>query len=396
MLSKDEVIRAGKFIVKWGGSNYTGADANNKQTPGWMLETQEDRFLTRLDEDTSLMKDATFIRMEARQHALDYLFVRPTLQPMSTSGGMLNTDLDQLTETIPKFARRELDARPYVAYTYTPKQFIWENIEKDEFLEQYEALLAEACGVAAESLCVYADKTAGDSIDGLFKQLDTIAAETDEEIIRENGKGYYGQIDRTPSTGSLVGQIMDMITSFADQNGNIGNAVLYTSTMLRGAILKEAANRETELGDAIYLNGNDISIFGIPVKTASFLSRPASGFSERIILCDPASVVFGFVSELESESTYEHNKKAYLSSVDVELDVGMIYPTDVLYAEIVDGAVFGKVKNTTQSSVTLADGPTSASITVAAGATVDVPVGTYKNGAASVKVEKGKTTTISA
>ena len=35
MLSKDEVIRAGKFIVKWGGSSYTGADANNKQTPGW-------------------------------------------------------------------------------------------------------------------------------------------------------------------------------------------------------------------------------------------------------------------------------------------------------------------------------------------------------------------------
>ena len=98
----------------------------------------------------------------------------------------------------------------------------------------------------------------------------------------------------------------------------------------------------------------------------------------------------------KSESTYEHNKKAYLSSVDVELDVGMIYPTDVLYAEIVDGAVFGKVKNSTQASVTLADGPTSASITVAAGATVDVPVGTYKNSGASVKVEKGKTTTISA
>ena len=74
----------------------------------------------------------------------------------------------------------------------------------------------------------------------------------------------------------------------------------------------------------------------------------------------------------------------------------MIYPTDVLYAEIVDGLVTGKVKNSTQSSVTLTDGPTSASITVAAGATVDVPVGTYKNSGASVKVEKGKTTTISA
>ena len=59
-------------------TSYTGADANNKQTPGWMLETQEDSLLVRLDEETSLMKDANFIKMSARQHAIDYLFVRPT------------------------------------------------------------------------------------------------------------------------------------------------------------------------------------------------------------------------------------------------------------------------------------------------------------------------------
>ena len=290
-----------------------------------------------------------------------------------------------------------MDARPYVAYTYTPKQFIWENVEKEAFLGQYEALLAEACGVSAELLAMYSDKDKGGNIEGLFKQLKVISEQTDEEVIRENGKGYYGVIDRTPTSGTLVEQIMDMITAFIDQNGNIDKAVLYVSTMMRGAILKEASKRETSLGDTVYVDGNDVTIFGVPLKTASFLSRPPEGNSEKILLCDPKSVVFGFVSEIESESTYEHTKKAYLSSVDLEMDIGMIYPTDVLYADVVDGGITGKVKNETSSPVTLTpvNNETSASITVNANAIVEVPVGTYMKDSDKITVVKGKTVTIS-
>lgn len=397
MLRLDDIRRTDKFIVKWGGADYKGADSTNKQSPGWMLETQEDSLLVRLDEQTSLMKDANFIKMEARQHAIDYLFVRPKLQPMLNNGGMLKGNIDDLIETIPRFARRELDARPYVAYTYTPKQFIWENVEKEGFLGQYEALLAEACGVSAELLAMYSDKDNGGNIEGLFKQLKVISEQTDDEIIRENGKGYYGVIDRTPASGTVVEQIMDMITAFIDQNGNIDKAVLYVSTMMRGAILKEASKRETSLGDTVYVDGNDITIFGVPLKTASFLSRPPEGESEKILLCDPKSVVFGFVSEIESESTYEHTKKAYLSSVDLEMDIGMIYPTDVLYADVVDGGITGKVKNETGSAVTLTpvNNETSASITINSNAVVEVPVGTYMNNSNKITVAKGKTVTIS-
>lgn len=396
MLNLDDIRRTDKFIVKWGGADYTGADANNKQTPGWMLETQEDSLLVKLDEQTSLMKDANFIKMAARQHAIDYLFVRPTLQPMQTDGGMFTGDIDNLIETIPKFARRELDARPYVAYTYTPKQFIWENVEKEAFLGQYESLLAEACGVSAEMVAMYSDKDNGGNIDGLFKQLRVISEQTDEEIIRENGKGFYGVIDRLPTAGTVAEQIMDMITAFVDQNGNIDNAVLYTSTMMRGAILKEASRRETSLGDTIYINGNTISIFGVPIRTANFLSRPTAGEGEKILLCDPKSVVFGFVSEVESESSYEHTKKAYLSSVDLEMDIGMIYPTDVLYADVANGAVTGKVKNSTSGAVTLTpvDHETSGSVTIDTGATIDLPVGNYMYGTEKITVSKGKTTEI--
>ena len=392
MLDLKAIKETDKFVVKWGGASYTGTDENNKMSPGWMLETQEDSLLVRLDEQTSIMKDSTFIKMDARQHAIDYLFVRPTLQPMSNNGGLFNAELSTLTETIPKFARRELDAKPYVAYTYTPKQFIWENVEKEAFLGQYESLLAEACGVSAEAVAMYADKDNGDTIDGLFKQLKMISQETDEEVIRENGKGFYGVVDRTPATGTLVGQIMDFITAFIDQNGNIDNAVIYTSVMTRGTILKETAQRQTDLGDTVYINGNDITIFGVPVKTASFLSRPMNGQGEKILICDPKSIVFGFVSQIESESTYEHSRKAYLSSIDLEMDIGMIYPVDVLYADIQDGAITGKVTNNTEGAVTLdpVDNVTSASITVEAGKTVEVPVGTYMNGVNKIKVAKGQ------
>ena len=392
MLDLKAIKETDKFVVKWGGASYTGTDENNKMSPGWMLETQEDSLLVRLDEQTSIMKDSTFIKMDARQHAIDYLFVRPTLQPMSNNGGLFNAELSTLTETIPKFARRELDAKPYVAYTYTPKQFIWENVEKEAFLGQYESLLAEACGVSAEAVAMYADKDNGDTIDGLFKQLKMISQETDEEVIRENGKGFYGVVDRSPASGNLVGQIMDFITAFIDQNGNIDNAVIYTSVMTRGTILKETAQRQTDLGDTVYINGNDITIFGVPVKTASFLSRPMNGQGEKILICDPKSIVFGFVSQIESESTYEHSRKAYLSSIDLEMDIGMIYPVDVLYADIQDGAITGKVTNNTEGAVTLdpVDNVTSASITVEAGKTVEVPVGTYMNGVNKIKVAKGQ------
>ena len=392
MLDLKAIKETDKFVVKWGGASITGTDENNKMSPGWMLETQEDSLLVRLDEQTSIMKDSNFIKMDARQHAIDYLFVRPTLQPMSNNGGLFNAELSTLTETIPKFARRELDAKPYVAYTYTPKQFIWENVEKEAFLGQYELLLVEACGVSAEAVAMYADKDNGDTIDGLFKQLKMISQETDEEVIRENGKGFYGVVDRTPETGTLVGQIMDFITAFIDQNGNIDNAVIYTSVMTRGTILKETAQRQTDLGDTVYINGNDVTIFGVPVKTASFLSRPMNGQGEKILICDPKSIVFGFVSQIESESTYEHSRKAYLSSIDLEMDIGMIYPVDVLYADIQDGAITGKVTNNTEEAVTLdpVDEVTSASITVGAGKTVEVPVGTYMNGTDKIKVAKGQ------
>lgn len=401
MLDKNEILKSNKFIVKFGGASYPGNDANNKMSPGWLLETQAEELLARLDEKTSIMQDATFIAMPGRQHALDFLYVKPELVSMKTNGGLFNGNLTDLTESIPLFARRELDAEPFVAYTKIPKQFIWENVEDAGFLPLYEGLLADACGPSVEKLAMYSDGTGTGSfgqLSGIFKQLETISALTDEEQIRENGKGYYGAIDVTPASGTIAEQVMDLVTSFADQKGDIDNAVIYCSTIFKGKLLAECAKRESNLGDTVYVNGKDISIFGVPIRTADFLNRPAEGYNERILIANPKSIVFGIVSNIDSEATYEHQLKSWLVSVDLEFDAGLIYPTDVLYADITDGANFGTVKNETESSVTLIpqNNETSANVTVATNSSVQVPVGTYKNGANTVKVTKDKVTVISA
>ena len=56
MLDLKAIKETDKFVVKWGGASITGTDENNKMSPGWMLETQEDSLLVRLDEQTSIMK----------------------------------------------------------------------------------------------------------------------------------------------------------------------------------------------------------------------------------------------------------------------------------------------------------------------------------------------------
>ena len=63
-----------------------------------------------------------------------------------------------------------------------------------------------------------------------------------------------------------------------------------------------------------------------------------------------------------------------------------------IHADIQDGAITGKVTNNTEEAVTLdpVDEVTSASITVGAGKTVEVPVGTYMNGTDKIKVAKGQ------
>ena len=400
-----DIEAAGKMIVKWGGSTYTGEESNGKMSPGWLLETQSEGLITRIDEKTSLMADATFIKMDSRKHSLDYLYVDPVMQSMTTDGGMFKGSMtEDLTESVPKFARRTLNARPYVAYSFTPKQFLKENVEKEGFLPKFEAMLAEKCGTKVESIAMYSRDDSGSEAgygdyDGLFAQLEKVAALTDEDEIAQNGRGYYGVIDTADADATIVEQIMNMITTFAAQKGKIANAKLYMSTMLKGSILVEASRRETDLGDKVLVNGTDISIFGVPVVEADFLNNPANGFNEKIILCDPKAVVFGFLWEMESESTYEHNMKGYLSSIDLEFDNGMIHPKDIMYADITNGQIFGAVKNTSGASVTLKpqNNETSADITIANNETnTRVPVGKYTNGDATVTVTKGKTITITA
>ena len=61
---------------------------------------------------------------------------------------------------------------------------------------------------------------------------------------------------------------------------------------------------------------------------------PENGYGEQIMLCDPDSLVFGFLDEITSENSYEHPQKSYLSSVDIFFDVLILWNKDILVAEV--------------------------------------------------------------
>ena len=111
-------------------------------------------------------------------------------------------------------------------------------------------------------------------------------------------------------------------------------AKFYVSNLIYGLLTQEAGRRETGQGDAIFFNGTTLTIWNTPIVVADFLDTPENDFGEQILLCNPDSLVFGFLDEIKSENSYEHEYKSYLSSVDVYFDVLILWNKDILVAKV--------------------------------------------------------------
>ena len=334
------------FILKWSKNPRGNGGAIN---PGWKQQTEIDRFLELVENTPSILNDARFIQMESIEHDISYLRVKARLQSMKklsgdNKGAPLQKDYTTaLEETVPEFSRSKLEAEPFSIFTYTSKLFLKTNIEKESFLPHMEAILAERAGYSAENIGMYGIKddnaTSTDGvhqIDGVFKQLENIAARYDTDVLidRRAPMGYYHDID---ASNNLVKQIKRMITQFTKQKGKRSNAKIYVSTELEGLLIEEADQRPTERGDNLYFDDNgQLTLWGVPISQADFLDEPDNGYEEQILMADPDSIVFGFVNEIESENDYELSAKAYLSTVDVYFDVLILYNKDVLAAKIIN------------------------------------------------------------
>lgn len=347
LVTKDTILQNEDFILKW-ANDVTKQDG--AENPSWKNPSEADNFLVHLDNQTSIINDSRFIVMDSMQYDISYLRVQARLQYMgkrtgANKGKQLTTDYTtDITETVPEFSKSSLNAVPFSAFTFTPKTFLLQNIEKADFLSQMESLLAERAGASAEAIGLYGIKKANPTtqdgmeyLDGFLKQGEDIKtayeAITDPVAKKQAPMGYYTDIS---TASAYIPQLQMMLTQYSIQKGNRSKAVFYVSNMIYGLLCQEAGNnRQTNQGDALYFNGAELTIWNTPIRVAEVLDKPENDYGETIILANPESLVFGFLDEITSENTYEHKEKSYLSSVDVFFDTLILWNKDVLFAKVV-------------------------------------------------------------
>ena len=345
IITKEDIINGKPFVLKWDSVPGSSGAWN----PGWKQQTEASNFLELVENRPSIMNDARFITMESQEHDISYMRMDVNLQSMkvlgsgSTAGAQLTSGYTSLTETAPSFSRSKLVAEPMSAFTYTAKNFLIANIEKASFLPHIEQMLAERVGYSAEQISIYGIKKAlssatasgFDHINGLLKQCATIKTAYTSGVSAnpQIPMGVYSDVN---INAPIVHQLKQMLGQYAKQKGNRTGAKFYVSSIMEGRLMEEADARQTEEGDRIYFDGKQLFIWGVPVVVADVLDVPKNSYNEHIILANPDSIVYGFLEDITSENSYEHEKKAYLSSVDVWFDVLILYDKDVLVAEVVD------------------------------------------------------------
>ena len=333
-------IKANKpVIVKWDKP----LTSSGVVTDG-VLAGQAQEFITRIEEESELLGQLRYIEMEGETQDIQALRVRAELQNMNKITGTVGAQVDNitsLTETTPGILKNTLEAQPFTAYCKIPKTFLKTNIEKENFIAKYESLLVPSCAFSAEQIAIFGKKTLADAkgihaLKGILAQLD------DVKTAWTSGHGADPKIPMGEYTAINAGvgyeilpQIDAMLTQFTYQRGKRKNANIYVSSKLESAMIAEASKRETEGGDRLFFNDNGNMVFrGREVIQLDALDNPVNSYADVVIIANPDSIGYGPIMEAESEAEYKIELKSYLTSVDWMFDVAIIFPEDVLYADV--------------------------------------------------------------
>ena len=333
-------IKANKpVIVKWDKP----LTSSGVVTDG-VLAGQAQEFITRIEEESELLGQLRYIEMEGETQDIQALRVRAELQNMNKITGTVGAqvaDITTLTETTPGILKNSLEAQPFTAYCKIPKTFLKTNIEKENFIAKYESLLVPSCAFSAEQIAIFGKKTLADAkgihaLKGILAQLDdvktayTAGKATDPKL----PMGEYSAINAGEGY-EILPQIDAMLTQFTFQRGKRKNANIYVSSKLESAMIAEASKRETEGGDRLFFNDNGNMVFrGREVIQLDALDNPVNSYADVVIIANPDSIGYGPIMEAESEAEYKIELKSYLTSVDWMFDVAIIFPEDVLYADV--------------------------------------------------------------
>ena len=333
MITKTDIEANKPVIVKWAKKL-----TNNGNVTEGVLNGTAEEFIARMENESELLSVLRFIEGDGETQDIQSLRVRANLMNMNKiSGTAAGTQIDQLsdvTETTPIILKDTLVAAPFTAYTYIPKTFLKTNIEHEGFINKYESLLVPSVTFSAEQIAIFGKNTQADAmgihgLDGILKQLDDVASSSATTGIA----GKYTDID---DSQDLIPQLDAMLRQYTAQGGKRKEANIYVSSNVESLLIAEASKRETEGGDRLFFNdAGNLILRGREVIQLDALDNPVNNYGDVILIMNPDSVAYYPVMDVESEASYIIEKKAYLTSVDVMFDVGIIFAEDVLYAKVV-------------------------------------------------------------
>ena len=332
------------FMMKFDDAPF---DSDMVLKPGW-AEPSYDKFFTRMVDEPVLLNQSTVFPMTALQHDLDMLVAELELETQRASTGA-STGLTDV-ETKPGLARKQLLAQPLQAKTIVTDNFIDENIEKDNFLDLYMGMLADAMGPAFQRFGIFADSTvstvsgegtAYKTTDGLLKQLKTISADSNNDAYGLSKLVYQNQVGNG---------ILDAITRYVDQDGNLKNARCVLPPQIYARLMVEIANnRNTNLGDAVLQDANMTKILGVEIVQDNVLRNCRNGYDSMQFtdgeykgngtkqtnmlygfIGQPNNLVFGMMRDFEVKNQWDIDVLGYKVALLVKGDAKVLWDQDTL------------------------------------------------------------------
>ena len=341
---KSKFIDRKDLMIKFNDAPF---DSNNILNPGW-AEPTYDEFFTRMADQPVLLNQSTVYPMTALQHDLDILDVDIELDTQRTSTGA-SAPLTS-NETEPKKIRKQLLAQPLQAKTTISDNFIDENIEKNGFMTTYMNLLADKLGPAFQRFGVFAEKNSTavtgegsgySTTDGILAQLKTIASDT------KNDAQGFASLTYKDDVGSGV---LAAIERYSDQDGNIDNATIVLPPQMYSRLMVEIAqDKDTDLGDAVYQDGEVTKIMGMELKQDNVLRVTRNGYDKMKFtdgeykgngsnvdkmkygfIGQPNNVVFGMMKDFVIKNQWDIDVLGYKVALLCKGDVKLLWDQDTL------------------------------------------------------------------
>lgn len=343
MITKQHISENKPIILKWSKAL---VDSNGDVENG-IKHANADQFLTRIDDEAKFISQVRYIEMDgAKQKDIQHLRINSPLQSMEkiTSGSANGSQIDaitDLTEAVPEFLKTTLDAKPFTNYSIVPKTFLKTNVEGEGFMSKMEGLMAPSTAYSMDKIAIFGKRTLADSqgihaLKGLLAQLDDVKTAYTSGVAN-NARMPMGEFDQIDTNKELIPQLEAMVEQFLLQKGNRANAVFFISSIVEAKLLAEAgAARATDRSDYFrYDADGNFTLHGIKFITLDVLNDPVNSYGEVIILADPDAIAYGPVEDITSEGEYSLLKKSYITSFDVFFDIALLFPQDVLYADVV-------------------------------------------------------------